>query len=653
MKRLLTAFAVMLLACALLAGSISAAECGRQKVNVAEGATLIVETEDTNVTDYIDNLIDGDKNTGIKSSTKDTSLPIKLEFPGTGEILEDVIITVISADKDGLASGATGLANRAFGAKLEIYIYPVDNTEPLSYEITPAASQKEVKIDLSTYQKTIRMIEINVVCNNSANHPIWEIEANKYEGNHSWTLDESTIIKKPSCTEIGRGNYSCSCGATKEDDIPMVQHSFTWKVDAETHYKLCSVCNTRESEGAHEYDHDCDKDCNVCFRPRVVAPHTYRAPCATVCEKCGSPEGRTPENPNHLYYQGAACDEYCDLCFEKRETTVAHTWDNNCDAECNSCRGTREVPPHIYTNDAPCDIVCDECGAQRTVTESHRYTNDSLCDEYCDACLTKRENVAPHDYPNPCAPKCRDCGNVRTTETDPTYSAEHVYDSLCDPDCNNCGTIRSIQHEYSSACDDRCDKCNAQRQAAKHNFPNKGTVKFEPTEKAEGIETYTCKECGKTETRTIPKLEPEDNTPIIIAIVVSASVIVVCAIIAVCFLIIKPRMDAKKKRIADILRAQEEERIAREKAEAEAQEQAAREALTSAFGGSMYDESESDDTTNAFAGLGIGYSGIGTGNDGSPTDGLNDDPSDDFVSNPNDDEDADEDTDDDTPKDDE
>ena len=143
MKRLLIVLAVMLAMCLTLVSSFSAAQCGRQKVNVISGSSIVVETDDTDVTNYLGNLTDGDKSTGVKSSTKDSTMSIKIEFPGSGELLEDIIITVSSPDSSGVASGATGLGNRAFGAEIAITVYPVDATEP--YEVAkfkPATTQK-------------------------------------------------------------------------------------------------------------------------------------------------------------------------------------------------------------------------------------------------------------------------------------------------------------------------------------------------------------------------------------------------------------------------------------------------------------------------------------------------------------------------------
>jgi len=65
----------------------------------------------------------------------------------------------------------------------------------------------------------------------------------------------------------------------------------------------------------------------------------------------------------HTEHKGgeATCTEYavCALCGAEYEEPLGHTFDNDCDADCNVCDEEREPSEHInFKNDG----VCDECG---------------------------------------------------------------------------------------------------------------------------------------------------------------------------------------------------------------------------------------------------------------------------------------------------
>ena len=48
-------------------------------------------------------------------------------------------------------------------------------------------------------------------------------------------------------------------------------------------------------------------------------------------------------------------------------TAVAHTYDNACDANCNTCNKARTPADHVYDN--ACDATCNVCNAERTVAD--------------------------------------------------------------------------------------------------------------------------------------------------------------------------------------------------------------------------------------------------------------------------------------------
>ena len=622
MKKLITTAFIILMLCVLLAVSVVAEtpQCQRQKVNIITNAELSAETDDENVRNNLDALIDGNKSSGVESSGKETILPITFSFASPVQ-LDEVVITIRGASGEATASGNL-YGKIQIGADVDVYIYPDDgNPKVVNYK---SNSDTEIKIDLSTFEASVKEIEIQVHCNSEINHPLWEVEAFQYKGNHAWG-DPQSITLQPTCEEKGKGVFKCSCGAEATLDIDAKGHNASdYKHDATIgmeggHYKVCSVCSKRVDVGEHVYDHPCDKRCNICNYTRAVEPHTYRGDkdsilsCATVCEKCGEAPRTTTKA--HTYTGGVdGCDRICDICLEERTVELEHTYDNACDVQCNVCHTIRETEPHKYTNDATCDEYCDICNAKRDNTPAHTYSNGADCDPDCQLCGGVRETTIEHKFSNNCDPTCnRNCGFRRTPQP-------CIYDNDCDSTCNECNTKnRDVDHEYDNACDASCNRCGSSGVPSKHVYGEpKVTVKA--TEKRDGVQTVTCEHCGKSETQLIPKLESKSNLPIIIAVVASVVVVGACAMIAVYSLVIKRKKEEKKRKLAEYMkRKEEEERLAREAEEADEEE----EELPLAFGGSMYDDSENTADTSAFAGIGIGigYEEIGNSNDEAETDG--------------------------------
>lgn len=567
MKRIFIAFfVVILVACAFSISVIATDndECGRVPVNIFVEQTITLKTdlEDENITEYIGTLTDGNTSTGIKSSAAAPSFILYYDFTSAVN-LESLKITIQNTDNDAVASGTIGMGNKPNGnIKLVVYIY----TENGDYKIDTfdkLDSNRVLSVDLSGYESITR-IDVENVCDNVANFPIWEIEAIRYKGEHAWKLTEETT--PATCQTEGEGTYTCSCGATKVDKIPKTNHKFdtTWQfvtenvngTEVEKHYRECSTCpeaSKTHDLGEHVYDHDCDRTCNICSKPRAVEGHAYEADCATVCKKCGSPEGRTPVNPNHTYTSNSDCDPQCNLCKETRETTLECKYDNDCDATCSVCNSIREPKPHVY--DSECDEFCNVCKAQRYDVETHVYTNSSKCDQFCDKCFQQRENAEAHTWANNCDGQCNACNYIRQ-EGDENYYPNHLYDTDCDNQCNECGAGRVADHTYANACDAYCDICNTQRTPAMHVFSEQ--IIKNATEKSQGIMERKCKACGIGDTVIIPKIEKEDNTLIIILVVVACVVVFGgCTAVGVYALVIKPKREKMLRTYREALRKAE------------------------------------------------------------------------------------------------
>ncbi len=213
--------------------------------------------------------------------------------------------------------------------------------------------------------------------------------------------------------------------------------------------------NSGELVAVDSVEWTCENEviCDICGEvAKTATEHSYDNDCDTECNVCG--ETRVPSD--HIYDN--TCDTICNVCEELREIT--HTYTNECDRDCNVCGEFRKAP-HKYDND--CDDTCNLCGAEREIGE-HRYTN--ACDAYCDSCGFERI-PAQHIYDNACDAFCNVCGLVRTVPA-------HIYDNACDAFCNVCENERTVpEHKYSSDCDTHCNVCDKVREnTVAHSYSN-------------------------------------------------------------------------------------------------------------------------------------------------------------------------------------
>ena len=156
----------------------------------------------------------------------------------------------------------------------------------------------------------------------------------------------------------------------------------------------------------------------------------------------------------------------------------SHTYDNECDKECNVCKKLRIAP---HKNDDEND-VCDLC----ELTLCEHITVPGLIDFLgCDKPRTCRlcgESDSPEGHywaaATCTAPRvCSTCGqsdnvplghkwSVSDCTTAPVCSvckktgevAGHQYDNACDPDCNVCAEGRTVAHVDLND-DSFCDLC--------------------------------------------------------------------------------------------------------------------------------------------------------------------------------------------------
>ena len=146
----------------------------------------------------------------------------------------------------------------------------------------------------------------------------------------------------------------------------------------------CNTCGeTREA--SHQYAYPCDADCNICGATRE-ASHQYANPCDAHCMICY--ELTNPDAAHTIAAveaKAATCTEngniaywYCEHCgavwadealtqITNRMSVVipapGHTYDDNCDADCNVCEEFREAPHNLTTYvEAVVPANCKETG---------------------------------------------------------------------------------------------------------------------------------------------------------------------------------------------------------------------------------------------------------------------------------------------------
>ena len=127
-----------------------------------------------------------------------------------------------------------------------------------------------------------------------------------------------------------------------------------------------------------------------------------------------------------------------EVACEDASVSVGHTYDNACDADCNSCGAVSETAGHAYDND--CDADCNNCGAVREVA-GHAYDND--CDADCNSCGAVR--VVTHSYTYPCDQTCALCGEL----TNPNAAHNIVYMDAVAAGCHMTG---NVEYWYCSDC---------------------------------------------------------------------------------------------------------------------------------------------------------------------------------------------------------
>ena len=579
---LLFVMVVTMLISALVLAVTSSAACGATSstANIAGNSTIIASADN----DYVrtEKLVDGSEKygtyTGGGSFTfiyqQDKNLrSVKIGINRQKEWF------VYRSDPVNLGQFVEqSLSNDTSVAKVRVqFLSVVDEVLWDSGEIDTTSVRNSIVVDAcDVYTARKVVVHIYEAWSQWGNTPVSEVYIYEGSGTHDWKLDKSiSTTEQPyqaaDCVNNGMGTYKCECGATKYDVIYSTGHEFgSFRVHPDDPTKHAATC-LRGSEGKcsepagtlfsvadHEYDNECDTTCNVCSAVRDVEDHLYVSDCDVHCNKCNLL--RQPANgAQHAFTYN--CTPECEDCREPNPNWVDHTYTSDCDPDCNFCGLERIVNPHVYNS--KCDETCNvpNCGYVRnTVSDPtlipHTYTAD--CDTHCnnDNCVYVRQPLMEHPFKNKCDKNCDKCN-----ELNPDYIEGHIYDNDCDGDCNECKQKRNVDdHKYDNVCDIDCNTCGAQRTVSKHIYGD-WIILVPAAVGSDGMRAHYCVNCDKEETEIIPMIVKTGlETGVIVLIVVGCVVVVGgCTGIGVYSLVIKPKMEEKKRLEAEAAKRKAEE----------------------------------------------------------------------------------------------
>ena len=175
-----------------------------------------------------------------------------------------------------------------------------------------------------------------------------------------------TVVIEPSCEGYGWYDYTCQlCGDAYSETIDPTGHDFTnsWS-DATHHGTSCATCGKTANEEEHTYEQN-GKVCDTCGYLSAECHHQYAKPCGRFCQFCG----------------------------EEQLIDVAHTYDNDKDADCNVCGEERYIPT-ATPGDANDDgkVNNRDLGLlQRLLNEFDITVNEQACDLNGDGKVNNRD----------------------------------------------------------------------------------------------------------------------------------------------------------------------------------------------------------------------------------------------------------------------
>ena len=338
---------------------------------------------------------------------------------------------------------------------------------------------------------------------------------------HEYT---SEVTKEASCTEEGIMTYTCECGKSYTQTIPMAEHAYEAVVTAPTHDKMgytthtCSVCGSSYVSDLtdaleHEYTSEVTKEascteegvmtftCECGENYTQVIPktaHSYNAvvtepTCTTMgyttytCSECGdSHVNNLTDAIGHSYEEAVTAPTHDEMGYTTHTCTV-------CDAA--YVDSYTKALDHEYTSAVTKEASCTEEGIMTFTCE-------------CGESYTQAIPKAEHSYETTVTvPTCTSAGYTTYTckGCDHSYisgmreALGHSYEDV----------VTSATHDAMGYTTHTCKVCDSSyvdsyTAALDHEYTSEVTKEASCTE--EGVMTFTC-ECGESYTQAIPKTD--------------------------------------------------------------------------------------------------------------------------------------------------
>lgn len=330
--------------------------------------------------------------------------------------------------------------------------------------------------------------------------------------------DNGSVTTKPTCTEPGEKTFTCSiCKSTKKESISATGHNYAsvWTTDRPA---------TCENDGT-ESRHCTNENCTATTEPRSIAAlgHSWKdnKDGTATCTRNGCKATHT-----HEWDSGTITTE--PTCTAQGERTYHCTYEEN-----GICTGTKTEAVkklgHRYIlikresptceNDGILYGKCSRCS--KTITKQDA-KNPALGHDWKDngdgTATCSREGCGKkhtHDLDSgttTVAPTCTATGEKEycCTYTNCPYKKTETLEATGHKNKETRNYKKPTCQEEGYTGDIYCKDCGILLSSGKvtkkydHDWDS-GTVTKEATCTEEGSKTYTCENCGDTETKSIPK----------------------------------------------------------------------------------------------------------------------------------------------------
>ena len=154
---------------------------------------------------------------------------------------------------------------------------------------------------------------------------------------HTW--DEGEVTKEPTCTEAGKKTFTCECGATKIEEIPMLDHVCDQQVATEEYLKTSATCTAKAT---YYYSCECGAKGTETFEIGDALGHAESEEWCTdetnhwkQCTRCQVELSKSAHTGGT-----ATCTELatCEICNNAYGALGEHNFVNNVCQHCHSVK---------------------------------------------------------------------------------------------------------------------------------------------------------------------------------------------------------------------------------------------------------------------------------------------------------------------------